>query len=146
MINPMNYKTREEYKSALFQKYFDYEQASTPLKQIAEEELTEWSLENTHIQYAMQASSAVIPYGDYMILGYDRYNPNEDDWTKHRRIGEYAIYKQVDRDGHNLEDSLNYNADYKLLFVGEQQFPNMGEAICFAVNLLKDKRKENDHE
>ena len=71
-----------------------------------------------------------------MIMAYDRYDPNRIRSDGHFKIAEYAIYKQYD--DRILLDALSYSADYRLVCVGEETFPNMAKAICHATKVIED--------
>lgn len=140
---------RKEYEYALFERAFDYEEACTSLAQLIEaEHLEELAIERETILYAMEACHAIVPCHDYLILTYDHI-----DFDTRKRVAEYAIYSQHDRDGMNLPNAINYNAIYRLEFIGEELFDNMAAAIAYAYNLVhtihtndENMRKENDHE
>lgn len=141
--------TREEYENALFDRAHEYMMNETPLAELIEKEhLDELSIEYETILYAMEACHAIVPCYDSLILAYDRYNS-----ASHSRVAEYAIYSQHDRDGKNLQNAINYNAHYRLEYVGEETFENMAAAIAYAYNLVRqlhqndlNNEKENDHE
>ena len=131
--------TREEYENALFDRAHEYMMNETPLAELIEKEnLAELSIEYETILYAMEACHAIVPCYDSLILAYDHYNS-----ASHSRVAEYAIYSQHDRDGKNLQNAINYNADYRLEYVGEETFENMAAAIAYAYNLVHTLH-END--
>lgn len=136
---------REEYENALFDRAHEYMMNETPLAELIEKEhLEELSIEYETILYAMEACHAIVPCYDSLILAFDHY-----DSDIHSTVAEYAIYSQHDRDGRNHPNAINYNADYKLEFIGEETFDNMAAAIAYAYNLihqLHQNEKENDHE
>lgn len=140
---------REEYENALFERAHEYMMDGTPLSELIEKEhLEELSIEYETILYAMEACHAIVPCYDSLILAFDHYDPKN-----HSRIAEYAIYSQHDRNGRNIPNAINYNADYNLEYVGEETFENMAAAIAYAYNLLHqlqqndiNNEKENDHE
>ena len=140
---------REEYEDALFNRAHEYMMNETPLAELIEKEhLEELSIEYETILYAMEACHAIVPCYDSLILAFDHY-----DSKNHCTVAEYAIYSQHDRDGKNHQNAINYNADYKLEYVGEETFENMAAAIAYAYNLIRqihqndlNNEKENDHE
>ena len=140
---------REEYENALFERSHEYMMEGTPLADlIKKEHLEELSIEYETILYAMEACHAIVPCYDSLILAYDHYDPEN-----RSRIAEYAIYSQHDRDGKNIPNALNYNADYRLEYIGEETFESMAAAIAYAFNLIHqlhqnelNNEKENDHE
>lgn len=140
---------REEYEKALFDRAGEYMYQGTSLAELIEKEhLEELSIEYETILYAMEACHAIVPCHDSLILAFDHYRPED-----HDRVAEYAIYSQHDRDGRNLPNAINYNAVYKLEFIGEETFESMAAAIAYAYNLVNQIRqndienaKENDHE
>lgn len=124
---------REEYENALFDRAHQYMADGICLSELIEKEhLEELSIEYETILYAMEACHAIVPCYDSLILAYDHY-----DADSHNLIAEYAIYVQKDRDGKNLTNAINYNADYELEYVGEETFENMAAAIAYAYNLLR---------
>ena len=104
-----------------------------PLAELIESEnLNEYIPGTITILYGNELGSAIVPCRGHMILVRDRYDEISNDV-----IAEYAIYREHDNDGHNLYNSLNANATYKLEFVGEETFENMAYAIKYAVELIE---------
>ena len=123
---------REEYENALFDRAHEYISNGITLSELIESEHLETiSIEHETILYAMEAWHAIVPCYDFLILTFDHY-----DDEIHKNISEYAIYSQHDRDGKILPNVINYNADYKLEYVGEETFDNMAAAIAYAFNNL----------
>lgn len=120
-----------ERENKIYERAFQYQTDSTPLSEIIEREpdLKEWKLEYFTVAEAMPADYVMVPFDDYMIMAHDRYDCN-----RHCRAAEYAIYRQYDQDGNTLYDSLNYNAVYRFLMVGESTYRNMAVAIAEAVD------------
>ena len=118
-----------EREDKIYERAFQYQSEGTPLKDIIEQEqdLKEWKLEYFTVAEAMPADYVMVPFDDYMIMAHDRY-----DHDRHCRAAEYAIYRQYDQDGNTLYDSLNYNAVYRFLIVGESTYRNMALAIADA--------------
>ena len=108
-------------------------QRNTRLADVIEaENLYEYELGHEDIIYADSLNYAIVPCEDFMILAREHY-----DLDTHAVEAEYAIYSQHDNDdGHNLHNSLNMNAVYKLEFIGEEGFTNMAYAIAYAANLI----------
>ena len=123
---------REEYETALFERAHEYMADGICLSDLIEKEhLEELSIEWETILYAMEACHAIVPCYDSLILAFDHY-----DAGNHCRTAEYAVYSQHDRDGRNIPNAINYNAEYRLEYVGEETFENMAAAIAYAFNLL----------
>lgn len=113
----------------IYARSFEYQQKSTPLKDIIDQEpdMKEWKLEYLTVAEANPACYAVVPYEDYMVMAHDRFDPNGG-----HRLAEIAIYRQHDLDDHPLMDSLNYNATYRFLMVCDETYRNMTVAIANA--------------
>lgn len=120
-----------EREDKIYERAFQYQSESTPLKDIIEREpdLKEWKLEYFTVAEAMPADYVMVPFDEYMIMAHDRYDRNH-----HCRAAEYAIYRQYDQDGNTLYDSLNYNAVYRFLMAGESTYRNMALAITYATD------------
>jgi len=84
------------------------------------------------ILYADELNNAIVPCRGYMILARERWSVEDNSI-----VAEYAIYTQHDHDGHPLQNSLNYNATYKLEYVAEESFENMAFAIVHAACIIK---------
>ena len=114
------------------------EKHSMPLKEVIEtEHLENYRLGCVDILYADDLNVAIVPCEEYMILAREFYNEPEDDL-----MAEFALYSQFDDDGHNLINSLNANAEYRLKFVYKGTFKNMALAISYACGLVYEG-KEN---
>ena len=126
---------REIIEEQIYNRAYQYHNDNRSLSYIVEHEpdMKEWSIELVNVAYADQASYAVVPYEDYMIMAHDLW-----DDKNHCRIAEYGIYRQHDRDGHPLMNSLNYNATYEFIKVSNRTYPNMAVAISAAVEELSD--------
>lgn len=98
---------------------------------IERENLTEYELGYEDILYADSTNNVIVPCEGFMILAREYYDDLEKCVS-----AEYAVYSQHDRDGHNIANSLNMNAVYKLEFVGEETFRNMASAIAYAADLI----------
>lgn len=122
-----------EREDKIYERAFQYQSESTPLKNIIEQEpdLKEWKLEYFTVAEAMPADYVMVPFDEYMIMAHDRYDRN-----RHCRAAEYAIYKQHDRDGHPLMNSMNYNATYEFIKISDHTYPNMALAIVGATEEL----------
>lgn len=130
--------TREEYENALFDRAIEYMNDEISLAELIEKEhLYELSIEYETILYAMEACHAIVPCYDSLVLAFDHYDMSED-----RRVAEYAVYSQHDRDGKNIPDAINYNADYKFEYVEKETFENMAAAIAHAYNVLRQKKEK----
>ena len=109
-----------------------YEKRRMPLFDFIESEgLDTYELGYEDILYADWLNNAIVPCNEYMILVRERCTEDGSG-----TVAEYAIYKEHDRDGRPLLNSLNANAIYKLEFVGEETFDNMAHAIVYATNLI----------
>jgi len=95
------------------------------------ENLDKIQLGTLNVLTCNELTNAMVACKDSMILAREYYNEEQD-----KIIAEYAIYRQEDRDGHNLMHSLNANAIYTLDYLGDQEFENVGAAIAYAVELL----------
>lgn len=98
---------------------------------IMSENLQEMELGTLTILSGNELSNATVPCEEFMILVRDRYDAVAND-----TVAEYAIYSQHDADGHNLINSLNANAVYRLELVGEELFVSMAAAIAHAYTLI----------
>ena len=124
----------EERLDTLIEKAFEYRRNNTPLKElIAKEHLETYQLGYEDIIYAMDLDTAIVPCGKYMILAYDRYDKDNK-----AMVAEYAIYEQYCKSG-ILYDSLNMEAEYRLVCVWDKTFPNMAKAICHATEVIERK-------
>lgn len=122
-----------------------FEKRSMPLYDlIMSENLQEMELGTLNILYGEELSNAIVPCEEFMILTRERYDePTKD------LVAEYAIYSQHDADGHNLVNSLNANATYRLEFVGEETFVSMTAAIVHAytlINTITQSEREEEEE
>ena len=124
---------REEIEQQIYERAFQYGEENRSLSYIVEHEpdMKEWSLEFMTVASADDPSYAIVPYEDYMIMAHDLW-----DEKNNCRISEYAIYRQHDRDGENLLNSLNYNATYEFIKVSDKTYRNMALAIADATNEL----------
>ena len=98
---------------------------------IKKEHLEEYQLGLVDIIYADSINFAVVPCNEHMIIAHEHV-----DKDTHEIVAEYAIYSQHDRQGENLRNSLNMDADYVLEYIGEETFTNMAFAIAYAANLI----------
>ena len=57
-------------------------------------------------------------------------------------FAEYAIYNENDDDDIPLVNSLNYCAEYRLVSICKDEFPNVGDAIAHAVRRIHNNMKE----
>lgn len=111
---------------------------------IMSENLQEMELGTLTILSGNELSNAIVPCEEFMILVRDHYDAVAKD-----TVAEYAIYSQHDADGHNLINSLNANAVYRLEFVGEELFANMAAAIAHAytlINTITQSEREEEEE
>ena len=122
----------ESRLDALVNRAFE-ERCDTLADVIEKENLYEYELGHEDIIYADDLNWAVVPCEEFLIMAREHY-----DYGAREIVAEYAVYTQHDNDdGHNLRNSLNMDAVYKLDFIGEETFTNMAYAIAHAANLIR---------
>ena len=111
---------------------------------IKDEHLEKIELGTLNVLTCNELTNAMVACRDVMILAREYYDPG-----RKKIIAEFAIYRQEDRDGDNIMDSLNANAIYVWDYTGDEEFDSVGAAIAYAVNLIyraSELGKEYDNE
>lgn len=114
---------------------------TVPLRQVIESECLQEYVPGTLTVLSVDELNCVaVPFRYWMVLAREYY-----DDPSGSIVAEYAVYDQHDADGRSLCDSLNANATYKLLFVCDDGFRSIGDAIYEAVHYI-DNHMANDLE
>lgn len=117
-----------------------------PLRElIASENLQTYSRGHVDILYGDDMNNAMVPCCGHMILTRDRYSKERHDF-----VAEYAIYRRKDMDSFG-EDISNMNGNvflceavYELMFVSDETFDSMADAISFATGLIHDAKSRKE--
>ena len=132
-------KTYDEMIMNLVERAVDRHEV--PLRQLIEMEgLEEYTPGTLNVLTVDELNCVAVPFRYWMILAREYY-----DDPSGSNVAQYAVYEQHDADGRSLCDSMNANATYKLMFVCDDGFRSIGDAIYEAVHYI-DNHMANDLE